>query len=1072
MPRLVASHASELRLDAAREWLAARRRDEPVWIVAPTREASSRLVRTVVREGSTFGWEAVSWGALIARRAVLPLGRKKLGAASSLALDAVCARVVHRLGIADRLGRFSPVADQPGLPSALARTLHEVRLAELPAGALAEIGHTELEAIRRGFEEELALAQLADRADVLRAAMEGEARATLILDPVIDSPLEARLAATLAGTDGLITVPEGDTRAWRLLSEQCLEIDGHRESRTSLEEAMTTSLARARTRLFERTESIDPPDSSVTIVSAPGPSRECVEIARRCLRAAREGLRFDQMAVVLHTPGPYRPHLVEAFRRAAIPLRFTRGTHAPDPSGRALLALLGCRQEGLSARAFAEYLSLGVVPELDEGAPPAARDVWVEPEAEQMPIGLQMPEPTLDEGSLELGAEAVGGTLRVPRDWETLIVDAAVIGGRDRWERRLDVLHARLERERQTLDPDDPRREGIARRRHQLVALRGFALPILDLLAQLPEHARWGEWLALLEALTTRAIRHPETVLRVVRELAPLGPVGPVDLPEVRRVLEPRLTQLLQRPTERIDGVFVATTHEIRGSEFELVFVPGLAERLFPKRVLEDPLLLDESRLRLPVELPTRADAMDDERLALRMALGAAKRRVVLSWPDVDLERSRPRVPSFYALEVARAARGELPSFDALKAEAVEASPTHTGWPAPDDPRRAIDAAEFDLATLREAFRRKQKGGMAYLLDANTHAKRALGFRARRWLSGKWTSADGLVLGPDDPRVRLLDDHQAGKRPFSATALQAFATCPYRFALYTIFRLEAREVPEAIEQLNPLQRGSLIHDIQFETLTRAREQKLLPLDTPEALQKTRALLDLVIDELANEYAEELVPAIPRVWEESVADMRHDLHEWLSIIGAQEWEPEAFELAFGLTRGSRRDVRSSPDPVTLHGGMLLRGAIDLVERNGELLRATDSKTGRVPRYVKSDTQIGGGRVLQPLLYALALEQLYPNVTVQGGRLFYCTSRGDFAVRDVALDESGRQRVNAFLEVVSAHLQRGFFPAAPIEDGCRWCDYRPVCGPYEERRAVMKHRRAPKSLQRLVHIRSQR
>ena len=262
MPRLVASHASELRLDAAREWLDARRRDEPVWIVAPTREAASRLVRTVVREGATFGWEAVSWGALIARRALLPLGRKKLSAASSLALDAVCARVVHRLGIADRLGRFSPIADQPGLPSALARTLHEVRLAELPAGALAEVGHDELEAIRRGFEEELALAQLADRADVFRAAMEGDARATVILDPVISSPLEARLAATIAG-DGLITIPLGDERAWRLLSEVC-------DPRESIDEPLDSSLARARMRLFEPTDSIDAPDESVVIVSAPG----------------------------------------------------------------------------------------------------------------------------------------------------------------------------------------------------------------------------------------------------------------------------------------------------------------------------------------------------------------------------------------------------------------------------------------------------------------------------------------------------------------------------------------------------------------------------------------------------------------------------------------------------------------------------------------------------------------------------------------------------------------------------------------------------------------------------------
>ena len=38
-----------------------------------------------------------------------------------------------------------------------------------------------------------------------------------------------------------------------------------------------------------------------------------------------------------------------------------------------MLALLACAAEGLSARRFAEYLSLGEVPDEDaEGAPPAA----------------------------------------------------------------------------------------------------------------------------------------------------------------------------------------------------------------------------------------------------------------------------------------------------------------------------------------------------------------------------------------------------------------------------------------------------------------------------------------------------------------------------------------------------------------------------------------------------------------------------------------------------------------------------------------------------------------------------
>ena len=58
-------------------------------------------------------------------------------------------------------------------------------------------------------------------------------------------------------------------------------------------------------------------------------------------------------------------------------------------------------------------------------------------------------------------------------------------------------------------------------------------------------------------------------------------------------------------------------------------------------------------------------------------------------------------MPSFYGLEVLRAAEGKLPSYEVLIARAEAASPARLGWPAPMDPARAIDAIEHDLACLR-----------------------------------------------------------------------------------------------------------------------------------------------------------------------------------------------------------------------------------------------------------------------------------------------------------------------------------------------------------------------------------
>ena len=53
-----------------------------------------------------------------------------------------------------------------------------------------------------------------------------------------------------------------------------------------------------------------------------------------------------------------------------------------------------------------------------------------------------------------------------------------------------------------------------------------------------------------------------------------------------------------------------------------MVFVPGIAEKLFPHRITEEPILLDAARKKLNVGLATNDDRLARERLALALVLG------------------------------------------------------------------------------------------------------------------------------------------------------------------------------------------------------------------------------------------------------------------------------------------------------------------------------------------------------------------------------------------------------------------------------------------------------------------
>ena len=868
-----------------------------------------------------------------------------------------------------------------------------------------------------------------------------------------ESAVEFSLARRLIenASQALALVPFGD-----------LATLGHLETigvkREVLAPVATSDLTALRRNLFAGRQPPERvPTGKVQVFSAPGEGRQCVEIARRIVQEARSGVRLIASPSCCEH-GRLRRSARRRFRSRRHPglVRARRSPAAsrwPGISGHARL-----RGRAPLGHPIRRIPVPRTVPDGEEAARapepamPADDAVTGFARVEAQPEELEENSPTEDRVKSD-DEMVVAGALRAPWKWEKLIVDSAVIGGDpERWRRRLRGLRGEFDgqlREAQREDPDSARVGQIERDIDNLAHLTAFALPLVDELAAWPQSATWGEWLERFTGLAPRALRRPGRVLRVLGELRPMAAVGPVSLEEARGILAERLRTLdEQPPANRYGCVFVGTPQQLRGRVFDIVFVPSLAERLFPQKPREDPMLLDaEMRVPLGAGLFVQEDRLKSERLMLRLAAGAATTRLWLSYPRLDVSGARPRVPSFYMLDVMRAITGRIPQHEELQRHAAAAGGAKLDWPAPADATEAIDEIEHDLSTLRELIgqsdRAAVRGHAHYLLGLNDALRRSV---VRRWAraQSRWRTQDGLVVLNDAIKPMLVTQ-RLGARPYSVSALQKFTLCPYQFALSAIYRLQPNQEPEPLQRLDPLTKGSIFHEAQALFFRAMRDDARLPV-TAAGVSRALGVMEGVLANVAARYEEQLAPAIPRVWSDEIAALGRDLRVWVrKLPEAEGWTPEYFEYSFGLS-DEGRDERSVPEPVTIDGRFVLRGSIDVIESRdqSEELRITDHKTGRnrtTPR-----TVIGGGATLQPVIYGLAVEKLLGK-PVSGGRLFYCTAAGGFTDHPVPLSDANRRAGLEALEIIDRAIELGFLPPAPAERACNWCDFRPVCGPDE-------------------------
>ena len=323
----------------------------------------------------------------------------------------------------------------------------------------------------------------------------------------------------------------------------------------------------------------------------------------------------------------------------------------------------------------------------------------------------------------------------------------------------------------------------------------------------------------------------------------------------------------------------------------------------------------------------------------------------------------------------------------------------------------------------------------------------------KRWRSGAGDAFDGRL---DDPKlIAELTKKFPEQVVFSASSLNAFGQCPWRYFARYVLGLEPLAVPQRL--LQPTSRGQFVHNVLFAAMKRLSESLGGPVSPGQIddEQMTETLQNAVDELSAPLEAAAPYPALWRIQRDRMhAQMRNYL---LSLKNAdQPGLCGHFELAFGLEvrPGEPADAMSRTDAIVVNtpaGEIRLRGKIDRVDFQGEeQLRVIDYKTGALP----TPADIAAGRNLQLPLYSAAAGEILPGGGAGGafhrigaGRskktLDFSPSTADRSIAKLggydAVNSAALQRVAEFVTAMGA----GEFDLLPTHNCPSYCPYRQIC-----------------------------
>lgn len=765
------------------------------------------------------------------------------------------------------------------------------------------------------------------------------------------------------------------------------------------------------------------PPTGTEIITASDVDEEVRAVIRRVLQLAETGVPFDRMAFLSPTVEPYS-RVVDAQLSAA-------GIAHNGPAVRLLV-------DTMAGRMLDRVLRL-------VGAEFARHEL--------VALFASVPMQTPD-----------GASIPIDR-WDLISRRAGIVDG-DGWAERLEAYASDL-----MVRAEDRAEAGIGGER-QLRAdartARSLAAFVADLRVRLERLEQATGWsgrahearsvIAELLDVSAGAESWPEAEREALEAVdALLDQCGHLDAVEPDpsfATFASTVTNELRSPVGRIgrygEGVFCGPIGTGVGLDLDAVFVIGLAEGIMPSARREDALLAEADRtLAVEGELATRDRSRSDQRRGYLAALAAGAHHRVLSFARGDLRSARERLASRYLLETASALAGErvyASGFDDLDA-AVGVDAVASFAAAMTRVEAAATPTDRDLGTVSDYVDAGGDVGSHPLVTASVVGTGIEAVRGRassaltRW-DGNIAAVVGQIRSPAMGEV------------VSATRLESWSTCPFRYFLTHVLAVPVEEEPERLLELSPRERGTLVHAV-LERFMDAELAKPVEQRVPAGESWPRAAviqMREIVTELMAETEAKGLTGKAVLWALHREEIESDVVQFLiadSIIRVEQGVvPESVEFPFGFDD-------APPVEITVPSGAVVkfRGRADRIDRRPDGTRVVlDYKTGKRPSPPDGCAQdpVWGGARLQLPLYAEAARQRLGVDSVESA-YWYISERGGFVRDEVELDEITGDRFREVVGQIVGGIDRGIFPAVPgdpdwfsgTDANCAFCDFDDLC-----------------------------